>query len=67
MPVRCYAHGAREEQKHGFNQDNGPTVVPTMDSGEQYNCGLFVFPWVVWLRIIKLLYICPSLNSRTKE
>jgi len=64
--MRCYAREAKEEQKYDSSQDHSPTMVPTTDCGELCNYGLFVFPSAVWLRIIMLLYICPSLSSRTK-
>jgi len=65
--MSCYAHEAREEQKYGSDQDHSPTVVPATDCGELCNCGLFIFPSAVWLGIIILLYVYPSLSSRTKE
>ena len=55
MAMRCYARGAREEQKFDSSQDHSPTMVLATDHRELCNCGLFVFSSAVWLWIVKFL------------
>jgi len=65
--MRCYTHGARIEQNYGSSQDHDPTVVPAIDRGELCNCGLFIFPLAMWLKILKLFFISSSLSSKEEE